>query len=296
MLDLVSLKLFVACVNVGSLSRVAKEQHIALAALSRRMTLLEEHYGVQLLQRTGRGVKVTDAGYTLFKKAHDIFAQINLTQADIEDYHFGKKGSVSIIASTSAVTYHLPLQLSQFNQENPDIRVEIAEAFTDEILESLRSHRHELGIIVKTAHMEDLITIPYDTDELVIVSSKKMNFHSSRINFEEFLSYDFVLMDDSTAINKLVLAAANKLGKIVRVRVRVSSFESVCRMVEAGFGIGIIPKKIAMQFAQTMKIDFFEITEPWAARELLVCYTNTRTLSIAAEKLLQFLSYQLPKE
>ncbi|AZC01479.1 LysR family transcriptional regulator (plasmid) [Acinetobacter pittii] len=73
MLDLLSLKLFIACVDTGSLTRVSKEQYIALAALSRRITLLEEHYGVILLERTGRGVKATDAGLTLYKKAHDIF-------------------------------------------------------------------------------------------------------------------------------------------------------------------------------------------------------------------------------
>lgn len=292
MLDLLSLKLFVECVNVGSLTRVAKEQHIALAALSRRMTLLEEHYGVSLLQRTGRGVKATDAGYTLLKKAHDIFQQVNLTQADLGDFHFGKKGSVSIIASTSAITYHLPLQLSHFNAENPDIRVEIDEGFTEEILDALRNHRHELGIIIQTALIEDLVSVPYDSDELVLVTANKAQFSSTKIHFEEFSSCDFVLMDGSTAISKLVLSAANKLGKIIRIRVRVSSFESVCRMVEAGFGVGVIPKKIATQFSQTMNIDYVEIDEPWSTRELLLCYSNSRKLSLAAEKLLQFLSQQ----
>lgn len=292
MLDLLSLKLFIECVNVGSLTRVAKEQHIALAALSRRMTLLEEHYGVTLLQRTGRGVKVTDAGQTLFKKAHDIFAQVNLTQAEIEDFYYGKKGSVSIIASTSAITYQLPRQLSHFNLEHPDIRVEIDESFTEEILESLRSHRHELGIVIKTALTNDLISVPYDSDELVLVKAKKQQFSSNRIHFDEFVSCDFVLMDGSTAISKLIINSASKLGKIIRIRVRVSSFESVCRMVEAGFGVGVIPKKIAIQFSQTMNIDYVEIDEPWSTRELLLCYADGRKLSLAAEKMLQFLTQQ----
>lgn len=292
MLDLVSLKLFIECVNTGSLTRVAKEQHIALAALSRRMHLLEEHYGVKLLERTGRGVQVTDAGRTLHKKAYDIFEQINLTQADVADYLHGKKGSVSIIASTSAITSQLPKQLSQFNQNNPDIRVEIAEAFTTEVIDSIRSHRHELGIIINTSYIDDLVTLPYYQDELVIITSKKTQFPSPQINFEDVVNFDFVLMDGSTAISKLLSSSAAKLGKIIRVRVQVNSFETVCRMVEAGFGVGVIPKKIALQFTKTMDINFYDLHEEWSTREMLICYNTTRPLSIAAQKLLEHLRNQ----
>ncbi|SPL72354.1 LysR family transcriptional regulator [Acinetobacter stercoris] len=291
MLDLVSLKLFVECINTGSLTRVSKEQHIALAALSRRINLLEDHYGVQLLERTGRGVSATDAGHTLYKKAHDIFEQVHLAQADVSDYSHGKKGSVSIIASTSAITYELPKQLNSFNQDHPDIRVEIAEAFTTEVINSIRSHHHELGIIVNTNYIEDLVTLPYYKDELVIITSKDIHFNSPSINFGQITCFDFVLMDGSTAISKLLSSSAAKVGQIIRVRVRVGSFETVCRMVEAGFGIGVIPKKIAMQFTQTMELNFYSIDEEWSTREILICYNKSRPLSLAAQKLLRHLQY-----
>lgn len=289
MLDLISLKLFVSCVDTGSLTKVSKEQYIALAALSRRMSLLEEHYGVRLLERTGRGVRPTDAGLTLYKKAQDIFEQVQLTQADLSDYSNGKKGSVSIIASTSAITYQLPKQLNHFGQINPDIRIEIAEAFTTEVIESIRSFKHELGIIVATNYIEDLITIPYYKDELVIVAPKHIAFTTPVIQFEDITSYDFILMDGSTAISKLLSSSATKLGKVIRVRVQVNSFETVCRMVESGFGIGIIPRRIAIQFTQSMDIHCYDIGGDWATREILICYNPSKKLSIAAEKLLTFL-------
>lgn len=289
MLDLTSLKLFIACVNSNSLTQVAKDHYIALAALSRRIQLLEEHYGVQLLNRTGRGVKATEAGLTLYKKAHDIFEQINLTQADVSDYHHGKKGSVSIIASTSAITYQLPKHLNLFSQQNPDIRVEISEAFTTEVIEAIRSHKHELGIIINTKYIDDLTTQPYYKDELVAITPKNIQLSSAKIKFEEIAAYDFVLMDGSTAISKLLSSSASKVDQAIRVRVQVSSFETVCRMVEAGFGIGVIPKKIALQFTKTMDIHLFEIDENWSTREILICYNPSRPLSNAAKKLLEHL-------
>lgn len=289
MLDLVSLKLFIACVSSNSLTQVAKDHHIALAALSRRIHLLEEHYGVQLLKRTGRGIKATEAGLSLYKKAHDIFEQIHLTQADISDYHHGKKGSVSIIASTSAITYQLPKHLNQFSKQNPDIRVEISEAFTTEVIDAIRSYRHELGIIVNTNYIDDLTTQLYYKDELVVIASKKILFSSTKIKFEEITTHDFVLMDGSTAISKLLSSSASKVDQVIRTRVQVGSFETVCRMVEAGFGVGVIPKKIAIQFTKTMDIHFFEIDEDWSTREILICYNPSRPLSIAAKKLLDYL-------
>jgi DNA-binding transcriptional LysR family regulator len=68
--DLDSLRLFVRAVEQGSLSKVAGSSRLALAAVSRRIRLLEDHYGVRLLTRTGRGVAPTQAGAVLLRHAH----------------------------------------------------------------------------------------------------------------------------------------------------------------------------------------------------------------------------------
>jgi DNA-binding transcriptional LysR family regulator len=289
MLDLLSLKLFVSCVDLGSLSNVSKEHHIALAALSRRIILLEDNYGVQLLDRTGRGVKPTNAGIALYKHAHEIFEKIRITQADLNDYVDGKKGKVSIILSTSIINYDLPKQLREFSRVHPHIRLEIDEAFTSKAIDSVRSHKHELGILLKSNFIEDMTTIPYGVDELVIVSYFNITFTGVKIRFKDIVNYDFVLMDGMTAISKELSQAALALDHILKVRVRVSSFETVCRMVEAGFGIGIIPIKIAKQCAKIMDIRVYKLDEEWAKREFFICYLNSKTLSSSSEKLIQHL-------
>lgn len=96
-------------------------------------------------------------------------------------------------------------------------------------------------------------------------------------------------MDGSTAISNLLSLSASKLGKIIRVRVQVNSFETVCRMVEDGFGIGVIPSRIAYQFTKTMDIHSYDLDEDWSTREILICYNPGRPLNIATQKLLTFL-------
>lgn len=289
MLDLLSLKLFVACVEVGSLSRVSKQHHIALAALSRRITLLEEQYGIQLLERTGRGVKPTNAGLTLYKRSHEIFEKIHITQVDLKDYLDGKKGEVSIIVSTSAINYQLPKQLRNFSFAHPDIRLEIDEAFTSEIIDSIRNHTHEIGIMLKSDLVDDLETIFYHEDELVIVTDQSIKFNQEQISFEQISSFEFILMDGSAAISKVLSQAAAKLDTALRIRVRVSSFETACRMIEAGFGIGIVPLKVAEQCKKTMNLKYYKLSEQWSKREFQICYLKNRKLSSVASKLLYYL-------
>jgi DNA-binding transcriptional LysR family regulator len=83
--DLISLALFLRAVETKSLSKAAEQSHIALAAASRRIVLLEHRYHVQLLYRSSQGVQATPAGIALAAHARKIIEQAERLQADLSD-------------------------------------------------------------------------------------------------------------------------------------------------------------------------------------------------------------------
>jgi DNA-binding transcriptional LysR family regulator len=148
MLDLNSLQLFIHAADQGSLSKAAAQSNLALAAVSRRMTMLEDYYGVRLLERTGRGVKVTAAGRELLEHGREVLAKIRQIKTDLSDYANGVRGTVALHASPSALSQFFPQDLARFAALCPDVRIDLTEAHSPDVVAAVRDGRAEVGVVV----------------------------------------------------------------------------------------------------------------------------------------------------
>src|SRR4026207_2385343 len=99
--DLVSLALFIRVAKARSITKAAEASHISLAAAGRRLSLLEHHYGVKLLNRTAGGAGLTPAGRVVVHRARQILSQVDQLESDLSEYASGGKGHVRIQASAS---------------------------------------------------------------------------------------------------------------------------------------------------------------------------------------------------
>jgi len=289
MLDLGSLQLFVRASELGSLSKAADHSNLALAAVSRRIALLEAHYGVELLVRTGRGVEATPAGRALLDRARDILQAVSVTHADLSDFAKGLRGSIRLYASTSPIAQFLPKDLAAFNALCPDLRLDIREAYTPEIVAAVRDGRAEVGVVMADPNVAGLTTLPYRRDQLVVVAPKGFAPEMTHVRFIDLVEHDFVLMEDNTATSRMLCAIAAEAGLALRLRVRVGSFDAVGRMVEAGFGLGVLPRIAAQNFEARMELRLIELKDSWAERQMLICTNHLHGISAAAKRLVTYL-------
>lgn len=273
-LDLDSLQIFVRASELGSFSKVADQMHLALAAVSRRIAQLEYHYGVKLFIRTGRGVELTPAGQALLAHAKEILGRISVAQADIADFAKGLRGSVRLYACTSAISQFLPRDLAVFHERFPDIRLDIREGRSLDIVTAIRDGEADVGIIVAGPHPIQLPTSVYRHDTLAVVAPNDFAPGVKSVPLLDLVGHDFVILEDNTATTRLINSIALNEGLSVRMRVKVGSFEAVCRMVEAGFGIGLLPRAAAEMSAATLGLQLIELEDAWADRQMLIC-TNT---------------------
>src|SRR5262249_24117956 len=100
---------------------------------------------------------------------------------------------------------------------------------------------------------------------------------------------DFVGIDQASAIQRFLAERAARLGARLRLRVRLRSFDAVCRMVEAGGGVGIVPGTTARSGARTLAIGVVPVADEWRVRELRLCVRSLEALPPHTRRLVAFL-------
>lgn len=287
--DLVSLALFLRTVDSGSLSKAAEQSHIALSAASRRIALLESYLDIKLLTRGQRGVSPTPAGIALASHARSLLKEAERLKTNLSDYAKGIKGIVRMYANTSSLTQYLPKEIASFARSFPNIRVEITERLSSEIIESITDGLADVGVVfAASTNYQGLVFHPYKVDNLVAVMPEDMMLGVRRLTLSDLLEVDLVVLESNTAMLGLLQGAAEAEGKVLRLRVQVKSFEAICKMIEAGLGVGILPEIAAKAFAREMKLRLVPLADIWAIRQMYVC-SRADGLSVSAQKLIEHL-------
>ena len=288
-LDPVSLRLFVSVVEEGTIAAAAKREHIAAAAVSKRLSELEELLDSKLLNRTNKGISPTDAGLSLLFMARSALNNLNEIVVQMREYSYGRRGSVQVLANISAITQFLPDLIKSFMQLYPLINISLEEKPSLAITKAVAENRAEIGIFTRLPHGADIEVFPFRTDRLVLlVPNGDPLADRPSVKFSETLEHEYIALRSGTHLNFQLIKAANDLGRSLKIRMEVSSYDALCLMVQAGLGIGIMPERSAaiykMDGATVVQLD-----EPWASRELSVCIRSRESLSAAAGLFLEHL-------
>jgi DNA-binding transcriptional LysR family regulator len=288
--DIDSLALFVRAAELRSLTKAAEASHIGLAAASRRMALLEHRFKTALFERSPRGVDLTPAGVSLLPHAKALLLEINEMQAEMRDHANGRKGVLKILANTSAITDVLPDDLASFSRANPDVRVVMEERWSSEIVRGVLASEADVGIIVEGIRTEGLETVPYCTDRIaVVMPSHHSLVRVPQMKFADILDDDLIALERSSSMMRLLAEQAVIAERTLELRVEVRSFEAVCRMVQAGLGLGLLPLHAANMMAKGLGLAVRPLAEDWAERRMLLCVKKERMASSSVAKLLAHL-------
>jgi DNA-binding transcriptional LysR family regulator len=289
-LDPLSLKLFVSIVEEGSIAAAAEREHIAASAVSKRISELEGIFGTRLLRRTNRGVEATDAGITLLQLARGLLHDMNNIALQIREYASGVRGHVRLSANISSINQFLPAEIRSFTSEHPQVHVLLEANISESIVNAVAENAADVGVVTMGSYRHDLEYLSYHTDQLVVITPKEHPLAAKRsIRFRDTLDYDFVGLPVGSSLHNQLMHAALELDRTARLRIQVNSFDALCLMVEAGLGIGIVPKGAARPYLKGLRIRAITLNEPWATRDLKICVRSLASLPTAARLLVEHL-------
>jgi DNA-binding transcriptional LysR family regulator len=288
--DLVDLRLFLHVAEARSITHGARRANLALASASERIRGMEQKLGVALLARDRRGVSLTPAGQSVVDHARLILRQVESLQGELGVHARGLTGTVRVLSNTAAFSEHLPKLLVSFLANNPAISVDLEERESSDIGALIASGSGDIGIASETALSDALETLPFRTDRLVAVAAAGDALARRRqIRFGELIGRTFVGLPHDSALQLHLARHAALQGAAMRLRVRVSGFDAVCRMAEAGVGIGVVPEVAARRCRRSMRIAIVPLAEAWATRRLVLCVRQMRGLAVPARRLVEHL-------
>jgi DNA-binding transcriptional LysR family regulator len=251
---------------------------------------MEAAVGAPLLLRSRQGVAPTQAGRTLLQHARTILRQAERLREDLGSYAGGLASQIRVLSNTNALTEFLPEALSSFLSLHPNVSVDLEERLSDEIVGLIAEGAADIGIVAGTVDHGALQIFPFRSDCFVLVVAQRHPLAArSRIGFSEVLEYDMVGLDRASAIQRFLADKAARIGRPLRLRVLLRSFDAVCRLVECNVGIGIVPETTARRAARTLAITPVALTDSWAARDLTICVRAMRELPPLTRQLVEHL-------
>ena len=286
--DLPDLSLFRHVVEAGSITHGAERANLALAAASARVRNMEDALGTELLARSRQGVTPTQAGRTLLQHARIILGQAERLREDLGAYAGGVAGQIRLLSNTNALTEFLPEVLSSFLAAHPHVSVDLEERLSDEIVGLIAEGAADIGIVAGTVDSRRLVRFPFRRDRFVLVVPEKHPLAKrAKLGFEEVLEHDFIGLERQSAAQRFFADKASRIGRPLRLRVQLRSFETVCRVVEFGVGVGIVPRSTALRAVKTMAIRVLDIEEDWAVRDLTICVRDFNALPPFSRQLVE---------
>ena len=289
-IDILTLQLFVAIVEEQSIAKAAEKKHIAVSAVSRRISDMEEMLQVELLYRHSKGIEPTSAGYALLEHARIVLGNLAHLETELVGYRQGTRGHIRLFVNKSAILESLAQELGQFLVLHPMIRVDLEEKLSPEIVQAVTENRADLGIFGGNILAPDLHVFPYRQDRLAaIVPADHHLARRPALRFGELVDQEFISLEKGSSIDTLCVKAAAELGRQLKLRIRVSGFDALFHLVQARMGVGVVPLEITGGRLGLGELVAVPLDEPWALRSLMLAVRDRASLPPATRLLVEHL-------
>lgn len=294
-LDLVTLQLFAAVHEEGTLTRAASREAIAVSAASKRLVELEVVLGIPLFSRTAKGMTLTAAGETLLHHARRMLTEVEKVGIEVGEHLQGLRGYVRMLANLSAIIQFLPEDLHDFVLSHSQVKVDLEERPSDGVVQGIIDGVADVGICSMDSDSQGLFSVPYRSDRLIVAMRNDHPLASfDEVAFLQTLKYDQIGLHSASSINNRIHAAAKALGEPLRLRIHVPGFDAVCRMVQANMGIGILPLKAFELFGRGLGLTAVHLSDEWSNRTLMLLVRERESLSPVSRLLFDHLQQSQP--
>nr|WP_282572193.1 LysR substrate-binding domain-containing protein [Roseomonas acroporae] len=273
--------------EAGSITAGAERAGLALASASARLRGMEAALGVALLARHRRGVATTTAGEALLRHARLVLDQMERLRGDMGAFAKGLRGEVRLLANTAATTEFLPGPLAAFLAAEPQVDVVLAERPSRVVAEALCAGQADLGVVADHVDRTGLESRPFRVDRLVLVvpGGHALARRHGPVPFAMVTGESCIGLSEGSALQAHLEAQAARLGVRLRYRVRVPSFEAVCRLVAGGAGLGVVSETAARRWPRGPALRHAALADPWATRQLRLCARRFDELPAHAQAL-----------
>jgi DNA-binding transcriptional LysR family regulator len=279
MIGIRELTIFLAAAENENFSAAARRMHLSQPAISFQIQSLEQQLQVELFQRVGRRIMLTQAGRDLLPIAHEMVDLSSQIEQMMSDQQGRVKGELIIGCSTSPGKYILPRLIGAFHQQYPDVRSNVEIMDRQTIENRLLDKTIQFGILGLAPKNKKLEYWPFFQDELVLIVGAHHPWAGrDRISPKEFKEVDWILREGSAATRHLIVASLDEQGlsaEDLRVAMQLGSPEAVEVAVECGYGVSFISRVAIQRSLELGKIHIVPVEGMSVQREIVMARNRT---------------------
>ena len=280
-----TLKLFIAVAEQKSFTKAGDLLFLTQPAVSKRIALLEENLGAPLFDRIGRQIALTEAGRTLLPQAQDMINRLHEMTRAIGNLSGKVEGELAIGTSHHIGLHRLPPYLKSYNQEFPQVKLNIKFMESEEIYEQVIQGQLELGIVTLPEAPDPHLQVKslWRDSLSFMVSCDHPLSERAAITLNELLDYPAILPESKTFTRKIVEKIVAEHNKKLQCELSTNNLETIRMLTRIGLGWSVLPNTMLKSEKSmcVLKIKNVEIS-----RQLGIVQHKQRTLSNAAREFL----------
>jgi molybdate transport repressor ModE-like protein len=237
MLDLGRLRILDAVARTGSVTAAAKELNYSQPSVSHHLARLETETGAQLLQRVGRGVRLTPSGQLLADRAAEILGRVDAASAELSAHVGLSAGKVRLAGYTSALSTLVPAAAEILKEEHPGLELSLTDTHPPEALELLRAGRVDLALIFRydegAPEDEDVRLVHLLDDPTYLLTA------GGSVDLEDHRDSTWIAGCERCSAH--LIAECARAGFVPRIAYTTDDMVLMQSLVAAGLGVTMIP-------------------------------------------------------
>ncbi len=297
-MELSELEAFVTIHRAGGFTRAAERLHLSQPAISRRIELLERELGAPLFERLPGGIRLTEAGSALLPYAQQVLAAIEDGRAAVHALEAEEVGTITLALVGTLASTHLTTHLRAFHETYPRIHLLLRTARSDEVSALVQQGEAHLGLRYFTDPRHDILSLPALNEPLVVICAAQSRFimgeptEPAALRGIPWVTYPLNEGSSGEPFARLLEQQLLRHDLQSAERIVIDSLTAQKRLIEADFGIGLLPASSIEEELQLGALRLLPIDALRASVPVMAIHRRHAYLSKAARMLLEMLTAQ----
>lgn len=241
-MDLKQLKAIVTVAEVGSVTRAAELLHLVQPAVTRQIRTLEQELGIPLFERTGQGMRPTEAGTIMVDRARRALNELERARAEVQPDPGEVTGIVTVGLLESTSDLLAESLVTTLARDRPGVELRLMTAYSGHLQQWLDDGDLDLTLLYNLDSTPSLNARPLVRERLWAVAPRSAGLHADRpVPFPEAATHPLVMPASGHALRRLIDAAAVRSGAAMDVVVQTNSMRVQKQLVQAGHGWTVLP-------------------------------------------------------
>jgi len=290
-MEIRQLRYFIEVAEREHISEAAIHLHVAQSAVSRQIANLEDELGVELFERIGRNVKLTQIGKIFSEHSISALQAIDYAKKQIDEYLDPDKGTIKIGFPTSLAGHLLPTVISAFKKDYPNVAFQLRQGSYNYLINAVKKRELNLAFLGPLPPKDDSIntSILFTENFSVLLPSNHPFAKRETLQLIELRNDDFILFPEGYVLKKIAVEACNTVGFTPKISSEGEDMDAIKGLVAAGIGITLLPESSFYDSTPrfTVKIP---IETPIIRRTVGIISPATRELSPSEKVFHQFVT------